>query len=242
MSKIKLLDCTLRDGGFNNEWKFGKEVILNIIERLNLAGIDFIEIGYLRDSVRYDINNSQFSNIKDAQNMLSKIKIDKKIVLILDYGSCDINHIYPASNTQIYGLRLIFKKSEVQNAFKFAKQLQNLGYKVFLQPVNIMGFSTQELLKVIQEASEINPETLCIVDTYGFMDRHDLLEKFYLLDGNLNKNIKIGYHSHNNLQLAYSNCVELIEHNTQREIILDCSVFGMGKGAGNTHTELLAFI
>lgn len=240
MSKIKLLDCTLRDGGFINEWRFGKEVILNIIERLNLAGIDFIELGYLRDFVKYDINNSQFSSTDDAQNILSKIQIDKKITLILDYGACDINNIHPALKTKIYGIRLTFKKSEIQKAFEFAIQLQNLGYKVFLQPVNIMGFSTQELLRVIQNANKINPETLCIVDTYGFMDRHDLLEKFYLLDGNLHKNIKIGYHSHNNLQLAYSNCVELIEHNTQREIILDCSVFGMGKGAGNAHTELLA--
>ena len=71
------------------------------------------------------------------------------------------------------------------------------------------------------------------------MYKNDLLRMFYLVDNNLNKNISLGFHSHNNLQLSFANAQELMQLNTPRRLIIDASVFGMGRGAGNLNTELV---
>lgn len=241
MNNIEILDCTLRDGGFINNWEFGKDCIVNIIERLSLANIDIIEIGYLREKAKEDINSTQFPNTKFINNIVPKHVYDKtKIVAILDFGACSIENIYPASECHLHGIRLTFKRSEIDDAFLFAEKIQAKGYEVFMQPVNIMDYSSSEILNLTDKSNKINPASLCLVDTYGFMDKKDLIKRFYLLDSNLVPQIKIGYHSHNNFQLAYSNSVELIDQHTKRNIILDTSVFGMGKGAGNANTELIA--
>lgn len=242
MNNIEILDCTLRDGGFINNWEFGKDCIINIVERLSLANIDIIEIGYLREKAKEDVNSTQFPNTKFVNNLIPKHVYEKtKIVAILDFGACSIDNIYPASECHLHGIRLTFKRSEIDSAFSFAEKLQSKGYEVYIQPVNIMDYSSSEILNLTEKSNKINPASLCLVDTYGFMDKRDLVKRFYLLDSNLAPQIKIGYHSHNNFQLAYSNSVELIDQQTKRNIILDTSVFGMGKGAGNANTELIAY-
>ncbi|HEG0270056.1 TPA: aldolase catalytic domain-containing protein [Campylobacter coli] len=234
--RIGVLDCTLRDGGYLNNWKFGKGVIANIVERLGLSKVDYIELGFLKNDSYLDLDSS---HITDIRNITLKPN-NSLFVAMIEIGEYDISNIPQRDNNiLIFGFRLMFRKKQLMEAGGIAEKLQRLGYNVFLQPVNIMDYNLQELTTLIQLTNKINPYAVYIVDTYGFMNKYDLMEKFFILDSNLNKNIKLGYHSHNNLQLAYSNCVELIEHNTQREIILDSSVFGMGKGAGNANTELI---
>ncbi|WP_349688861.1 aldolase catalytic domain-containing protein [Campylobacter coli] len=234
--RIGVLDCTLRDGGYLNNWKFGRGAIVNIIERLGLSGVDYIELGFVKNDSYLDLDSS---HITDIRNIILKPN-NSLFVAMIEIGEYDISNIpQRENNILIFGFRLMFRKKQLIEMSMIAEKLQRLGYNVFLQPVNIMDYNLQELITLIQSANKINPYAVYIVDTYGFMNKYDLMEKFFILDSNLNKNIKLGYHSHNNLQLAYSNCVELIEHNTQREIILDSSVFGMGKGAGNANTELI---
>ncbi|WP_215432655.1 beta/alpha barrel domain-containing protein [Campylobacter coli] len=236
MKRIKVLDCTLRDGGYLNNWQFGKGVIFNIVERLGLSGVDYIELGFLKQDCHPDLNSSHIVNIND----IAVRPNNSLVVAMIEIGAYDISNIPQHDDSiLIFGFRLMFRKQQLEETVEIAQRLQRLGYKIFLQPVNIMDYNLQDLAILIQFANKIDPYAVYIVDTYGFMNRYDLMEKFYILDSSLNKNIKLGYHSHNNLQLAYSNCVELIEHNTEREIILDSSVFGMGKGAGNANTELI---
>ena len=94
-------------------------------------------------------------------------------------------------------------------------------------------------MKLIEKINKLEPYAFYIVDTLGSMYRNKLLYMFYLVDSNLNLNIKIGFHAHNNLQLAFSNAQELSRIHTQRTLILDSSVYGMGRGAGNLPTELI---
>ena len=79
---------------------------------------------------------------------------------------------------------------------------------------------------------------LYIVDSFGEMKKSDLTRLYYLVEHNLKESIKIGFHSHNNIQLAYSNAQTLVDMHTNRELIIDSSVYGMGRGAGNLNTEL----
>ena len=241
MKEIQLLDCTLRDGGFVNNWEFGKDCIINIADRLSLANIDIIEVGFLRNIDSYDIEKSEFRRLNDVKKVINNNFNNSMIVAIIEYGTYDISLIEDLKSAYpITGLRLMFRKSEIDEAMIYAKKLKDYGYKVFLQPVNIMDYSSEDRIELVKKANQLDPYAFYIVDTYGFMYPSDLIKAFYLIDANLNQDIKIGYHSHNNFQLAYANCMELIRLQSKRDIILDVSVFGMGKGAGNANAELVA--
>lgn len=239
--KTRLLDCTLRDGGFVNDWRFGEDCIIDIFERLELAGIDFIEVGYLRDYVSLDLGVSVYPDTASVGRVVPPITVNSsRMVAIIDYGDCAIDRIGPCSESVLDGIRVTFKRKDLKQAVDFCKQIKEKGYFVSLQPVSFRDYTPQDVLDLVAAANELAPFAVCIVDTYGFMDKRDLLRYFNLMDATLDPNIALGYHSHNNFQLAYSNAVELIEQFTQRDLIVDCSVMGMGKGAGNAATELIA--
>jgi 4-hydroxy 2-oxovalerate aldolase len=238
---LRILDCTLRDGGFVNDWRFGEAVILNIFERLCLSKSDIIELGYLRDYIDFDVNATQYSRTDDINRIISTKPsfFEGMLVAIIDYGNCTIENISDASTNALDGIRVTFKKTEIPEALAFGKQIKEKGYKLFLQPVSIMDYNDRDILDLIDAANDIDPFALCIVDTYGFMHKKDLIRYWSLMNDNLKETVCVGYHAHNNFQLGYANAIELLEINTPRTIIIDCSAFGMGKGAGNTNTELL---
>lgn len=239
--KVRLLDCTLRDGGFVNQWRFGEDCIINIFERLMLAGIDYIEVGYLRDYAKLDLGVSVYPDTASVGKVVPPItEKGSRMVAIIDFGDCAIDRIGPCSESVLDGIRVTFKRYELKKAVSFCQQIKERGYFVSLQPVSFRDYSPQDVLKLVNAANELDPLAVCIVDTYGFMDKRDLLRYFSLMDATLNPGIALGYHSHNNFQLAYANAVELVEQFTQRDMIMDCSVMGMGKGAGNATTELMA--
>lgn len=119
------------------------------------------------------------------------------------------------------------------------QKIKEKGYKIFIQPVGINSYSDIELINLIEKVNLIEPYAFYIVDTLGILNKKSITYLFGILDNNLKKSINIGYHSHNNLQLAFSNAQEIIDWATNRSIIIDASVFGMGRGAGNLCTELL---
>ena len=240
MKKVRLLDCTLRDGGFVNHWQFGEDCIINIFERLELAGIDIIEVGYLRDYVSFNADETQYPDTASIGKLLPpKINENVRVVAIIDYGECTLDRIAPCADTVLDGIRVTFKQKDIVQALEFCKKIKERGYMISLQPVSFMDYAPQDVLNLVEAANELYPFAVCIVDTYGFMNKRDLLRYFSLMDATLKPNIALGYHSHNNFQLAYSNAVELVEQFTEREMIVDCSVLGMGKGAGNAATELM---
>ena len=115
------------------------------------------------------------------------------------------------------------------------------GYKVFVQPVDILGYSDSELIELIQLINEVEPYCLSMVDTFGSMYQEDLHRVFELVNHNLTRTCRLGFHSHNNLQLSSALSQEFIRMTVgKREIVVDGTINGMGRGAGNTPTELLA--
>ena len=112
-----------------------------------------------------------------------------------------------------YGLSIL------KNAIDFCKQIKSKGYNVYTNPVSITTYSDKEMLELIDLVNELEPSAMSLVDTYGLLHKDRLFRYFYLLDNNLKKSIAIGYHSHNNFQLAYSNSIELLNIKTNRNII-----------------------
>jgi 4-hydroxy 2-oxovalerate aldolase len=134
---------------------------------------------------------------------------------------------------------LIFKKDSIKDAIEFAKEIKQRGYKIFLNPVSLTSYHDSEILELLSAINELKPEAVSIVDTYGLMYGNDIRRYVYLIDGNLNHETALGYHSHNNIQMANANCIEFINMNLQRNIIVDSSILGMGKNAGNACTEFV---
>lgn len=241
MKEVKLLDCTLRDGGFLNDWNFTYPAINSIFRRLVKSHIDIIEIGFIDDRRDFDENRTINPSTKCFDKILENQSHPKaEIVAMIDFGTCDIENIAPKNESLIDGIRVIFKKKDMHKAIEFCHRIKEKGYHVYTNPVSITTYSDREMLDLIDLINNLKPNAMSLVDTYGLLHKDRLFKYFYLLDNNLNNEISIGYHSHNNFQLAYSNSIELLNIKTNRNIILDSSLYGMGKSAGNCNTELLA--
>lgn len=237
---IQVLDCTLRDGGYVNDWKFGKSTICAILDKLELAHLDIIECGFLTGMVQED-DCSLFSCLEEIEEVLPKRICRAMYVAMIAMGEKELHpNTLPSWNGKsIDGIRLTFHKGEAEHAIHWANIIMEKGYKVFMQPVGTAFYTDMELLCLVEKMNRLHPYAFYIVDTLGSMYRNEVSHKFYLIDENMEENIHLGFHPHNNLQLAFSNAQILGKIQTKRDLILDSSVYGMGRGAGNLPTELI---
>lgn len=238
MKNVKVLDCTLRDGGYCNQWKFGKDNIRRIFEGLVESGIDIVECGFLTNKVNYDENITKYTTLQEVAAVIPQNREHKLFVCMVNYGEYDIDDIPVYDGSSVDGLRIAFHKKDMISALEYCKAIRDKGYKVFIQAMVSLSYSDEEFLKLISLSNEILPYAFYIVDSFGVMKQKDLIRLFYMVEHNLNLGIAIGYHSHNNMQLAYSNAQALVDIRTNHEVIFDSSVYGMGRGAGNLNTEL----
>ena len=242
MDKYSLLDCTLRDGGYVNDWEFGHNVITGIYKKLDLAGTEYIEVGFLDDRRKFDINRTIMPNTECFNALFENIpKLNAIPVAMIDFGTCDIRNIGECSASFIDGIRVIFKKEKIREALPFCQAIKEKGYKLFIQAVSITSYSDDELTEYVDKINNISPYAFSIVDTYGLLNSKKLTHYFKLIDEQLDPQISMGYHGHNNFQLAFSNTIRFLELKTERNLIADSTVYGMGKSAGNCASELISF-
>ncbi len=234
---IRLLDCTLRDGGHIVNGVFGETVIKNTIKRLVEAGVDIIEVGFLWDSI-CDKDTARFYTIEDVKRILPADKGKSHFSLMADF--IDLDHLEPCDGT-IEFIRLSFKRWRLDWGLKTARILMDKGYKVFINPVNNNVYSDKEYIEVLEKVNELHPYGFSIVDTFGVMRVNDLSHRYYLVENNLLPDITIGVHLHENLGLGYN----LAQHVMQiasptRKIVVDGSLLGMGRVPGNVCIEQIA--
>lgn len=239
--RIKLLDCTLRDGGCVNNFDFGNVAMNKIKKSIEKSNIDIIELGYINSKKGSKDERTQFLDVQYVNEFLKSKKEGILYVAMIDFGTYNFDMLPEKEVNGIDGIRLAFHKKDYAEAIKTAKIIQNRGYKVFIQPMLIMTYSDNEIIDLVRKVNENipNAEAFYIVDSFGQMQFGDCTRILKIVNEYLNKDISIGFHGHNNLQLAYSNALELIKNDIDRMYILDCSLNGMGKGAGNMPTELI---
>lgn len=239
MTNIQILDCTLRDGGYINDFNFGHRGIAKIIAQLTNSGIDIIETGFLEDG-DYNDECSIYNSVEQISCLLPKDRKKSMYVAMACYGEYNIAHLSDYDGNSIDGIRVTFHYNEIDDALEYCRKIQDKGYKVFIQPVGTSSYTDEQLLTLIKKVNEMRPYAFYLVDTLGLMHKEEVLRFFYLINHNLAKGIHVGFHSHNNLQLSFSNCQALVSVESDRTISLDSSVYGMGRGAGNLNTELIA--
>ena len=241
MNKRYLLDCTLRDGGYVNDWEFGHDNIVNIFERVVSSGVDFIEIGFLDGRRSFDLNRTIMPDTASVGRIFGKLNRKNSIVIgMIDYGTCDISNLQFCSDSFLDGIRVIFKKDKMYPAMDFCKQVKALGYKVFSQLVSITTYTDKDLYELISLVNNVQPYALSIVDTYGLLNPDELRHIASLIDKQLDHNIVLGFHAHNNFQLGFANATTILNLFSNRDVLVDGTLYGMGKSAGNAPIELIA--
>ena len=235
----KLLDCTLRDGAYLIDKKFGDPVICGIISGLVAAKTDLIEIGFLQDE-GMDEGKTVFNTSRDAEKFIPDDRGDSLFTVLADFSRYTISNLDDYTGRSFDAVRECFFKHERYNAIEVCREIKEKGYLLFVQPVDILGYSDAELLEFIDQINEVEPYCLSIVDTFGSMYADDLDRVFSLIDHNLTPSCKIGFHSHNNLQMSSALSQEFLRISYgKREVVVDTTISGMGRGAGNTPTELV---
>ena len=214
---IQILDCTLRDGGYINDWKFGRKTIVSILDKLDKAGIDIIECGFLTRMVQ-DKDCSLFGSVAEIEEVLPKRARSAMFVAMIAIGEKELHpyELAPYDGTGIEGVRLTFHQHEIAQAVGWAAILMDKGYKVFMQPVGTVFYTDIELLQLVERMNRLHPYAFYIVDTLGSMYRNDVTHRFHLINENMEPGIRLGFHAHNNLQLAFSNAQVLGKIQTKR--------------------------
>ena len=240
MNKYNLLDCTLRDGSYITDGEFPQLAIKDIIRTLIEAHIDFIEVGYLNNKKPFKGNSTHFDSV---ERIVEYLPLDRKNALLLamiDVDQFGINDLVPYDGKSIDGIRIVFYKHQVEEAIKYAEVVKSLGYKLFMQPMVTIDYTMAEYSSLCHDLIKLDPDGISIVDSFGYMTPMDFRKYFRILDNLAPDHVIIGFHSHQNMDLALPVAVDVFDYQTSRKLVVDCSLLGMGRGAGNLQTELAA--
>jgi 4-hydroxy 2-oxovalerate aldolase len=234
--EIKVIDCTIRDGGLMNEWRFDKQMVKDTFHALAQAGIDYVELGYRADKKQFspkDFGPWRFCDEADLREVA--YECPTKISIMCDVGRTDYDAFLPAPESLVKMIRVATYVKDIDKAIHLGRHVKSMGYEA---SVNIMAVShalEPDLDEALDELAATDFEVVYIVDSFGYFyseQVHYLAEKYL----SRLKGKQVGIHCHNNQQLAFANTVEGIIKGVN---YLDGSVYGIGRAAGNCPLELL---
>lgn len=241
--KIELVDVTLRDGGIAINFDYGEERMQRIKETLEASGAEYIETGYIDQKKGSPSGRTCFDSEASIERTL--LSTGKKpgvtYFAMIDYGTYDVNRLGPRTPGGIDGIRLAFHKEHWRPSIEWGRIILSKGYDLYIQPMVSMRYTDDEYRELIRVCNRELPEAkgFYVVDSFGQMDNQALLQKLEIADQQVSMRMKLGFHAHNNRQMAYSNSLTFVEYNARHDMMLDASIMGMGKGAGNLCTELI---
>lgn len=237
---LMLLDCTLRDGGYINNWKFGFNGARAIIKNLTKANIDVVEVGFLRNVGEYNPDITVCNYIEELNKLLPSDTGNTIYSAMAMRSNYDINKLTPYNGKGVEMIRITAHDYDIEDGMDFAKEVKAKGYKLSINPINIMGYSDARILWIIDQVNQIQPYQFAIVDTFGSMKRRYLDRIVSLVDNNLDKNIRVSLHLHENMALSSCLAQDFIDKHLNRPIAVDGSLMGMGRVPGNLPIELIA--
>lgn len=238
--KIELLDCTLRDGSYINDSHFGTPVIKGIIKKMQEARVDIIECGWLKDK-DYEEGSAFYHVPSDLEQYFLNRSQEHTYVVMIDWDRYNVDNLPFCDGKSIDAIRVVFPHGKHREGLAVGEKITAKGYKLYLQAANTLAYSDDDLKDLATYVNQAHPVALSVVDTFGAMLFEDLERIVKVLDEILDPDIKLGFHSHNNQQLSFALTIYFINllKNSKRNIVVDASLCGMGRGAGNATTELM---
>ncbi|MCK5835579.1 MAG: aldolase catalytic domain-containing protein [Lentisphaeria bacterium] len=237
--ELKVVDCTIRDGGLINKWQFSHEMVRKVFLALNESGVDYMEIGYRASKKMFDPKEYgpwRFTTDEDVRKVIGKTDVNMKLGVMVDIGRVESDDIAPKEESPLSFIRIATYLKDVDKAIALANLCSEKGYETF---INIMAISTVSSFELASALQQIEHETkvtaVNIVDSFGALYSESVHALVKTYQENLNTK-EVGIHAHNNQQLGFANTIEAIRKGAN---YLDATITGIGRGAGNCPMELL---
>jgi 4-hydroxy 2-oxovalerate aldolase len=237
--KIKVLDCTIRDGGLINNHNFDIRFVREVYKALSEAGVDYMEIGYKNSKRLFsakEFGKWKFCDDEDIRKVIDGIESNTKISVMVDVDRVDIEDIVLARESPVKMIRVASYVKDIDKAIFLVNHFADKGYDT---TVNIMAISKtldNELTECLQQLErECAAQVIYIVDSFGALYQESI-EFLIKKAKSILKSKEVGIHAHNNQQLAFSNTIEAIIHDAN---YVDATVYGLGRAAGNCPLELV---
>jgi 4-hydroxy 2-oxovalerate aldolase len=232
---MQILDCTLRDGGYYTNWDFDSELVKNYINSFNQLPIDYLEVGY-RSVPLKDYLGEYFYCAVDTLQILKSLS-KKKLAIILnekDIRANDAEKLLKPIEGLVDLVRIAVDPVNFNRALSLAKSVRALGFEVALNVMYMSKWSAnKEFLNLLSKMDKI-VDYFYMVDSFGGVYPKEVMDTISLVRSKTS--VKLGFHGHNNLEMALANTLAAIDAGID---IVDATITGMGRGAGNLKTELL---
>lgn len=228
---LEILDCTIRDGGYLNNWNFDRKVVKELYRNLSRAGVDIIEIGY-RNTPKGN-EGEWFTTPEDLINKLLGEISGAKIALMVDYREAVLSSIPDQEKSLVKMYRIACQKDQILDAIVLGEDIKKKGYLTSIQLMGIVDYTQDDFEMITDPLAKSTLDYVYFADSYGSLFPEDMCGYIKKLKST---GKKIGFHSHNGLQLAFANTLESIKCGAD---IVDGTVYGMGRGAGNLPIEVL---
>jgi 4-hydroxy 2-oxovalerate aldolase len=239
--RIKVLDCTIRDGGICNNWRFDRAWVKRSFEALQAAGVDYMEIGYRTREGSFDrskVGEWRFLEEEVLAEVTAANNNTMKIAAMLDVGRVDPGDIKRRGETVVNTIRIATYAHQLKEARRLLDKALEEGYETFM---NVMAVSTLEPAEVdafLDELRDSGVHNVAIVDSFGALFPYHVGHLVRVYQNRLGEKIKVGIHTHNNQQQAFANTITAIDEGVD---FVDATIHGIGRGAGNCPLELLLF-
>ena len=235
-NKIKLLDCTLRDGGYYTNWDFDKSVVKTYCKSMETLPIDYVEIGYR--SIPLEGYLGEYYYCPDfVMKELKEMMPSKKLVIILNEKDIRASHVpelLKPCQDYISMVRIAIDPANFERAIELAKAIKVMGFEVAFNVMYMSKWKADNSFLDLLEGLDNTIDYFYMVDSFGGVFQEDVKEIISLVRSKTN--VKLGFHGHNNLEMALANTITAMSEGCE---IVDATITGMGRGAGNLRTELL---
>jgi 4-hydroxy 2-oxovalerate aldolase len=238
-----IIDCTLRDGGYYNNWQFDKELAIAAIKALNRARIDIIEVGYKapRSHISKTFEGlfrfcpeSQLQFLKEYTQAQYSFMIDAKE--FIQGGHADFSllkgSLLPEKDSVFHWVRVATYFKTYNQAIELAKNLKDMGYKVTINLMGISLLSQSDVIRALKQTNHEDVDVFYFADSFGNLQSNDIIQYISLIREYFSG--KIGIHTHDNQGLAFANTLTALEGGVD---FFDATIMGMGRGSGNLNTE-----
>lgn len=240
--EIKVMDCTIRDGGLMNKWQFTDEFVKAVYDACVASGVDYMEIGYRSSESAFDrkeVGAWKFCDDKDLRRIVGDNKTKLKLSAMADIGRIDYDDIPQKKDSLLDMIRVACYVHQVDKAIDLAHHCMDKGYEVTINLMAVSKVIERDLDEALSDLSKSRVPVVYLVDSFGSMYAEQV-ESLMAKYKNALPGKTIGMHAHNNMQLAFSNTITSIIEGAN---MLDATLLGIGRGAGNAHLEtLLAFL